>query len=194
MSPRGVAIPGIREQFFSAAARVLAREGPAGFSSRTIAREADVATGLLYRHFTDLDGFLAEFMADRGRLAAQSIEQLLARTGKGTVAGNVTEAALALESTAAPIVGLIMSQPSLLARLHAGHSGGPPPVLREIERGFSEYLERERKLGRVRAGADVDAIALALIGTWHHLVISRRTNSLRPAIAALITAVSAEPA
>lgn len=190
MSPRGVAIPGIREQLFAAADRVLVRDGPAALSSRTIAREAGVAAGLLYRHFTDLDGFLIEFIADRRKSALQIVQQLLARAGEGTVAENLTEAAVALGSTAAPILRLVMSQPSLLARMHAGHAAGPP-VLHEIERAFAAYIERERELGRIRADADVETLALGLVATWHHLLMTRRAEGLPHAIAMLVASVTA---
>lgn len=184
MSPRGVAIPGIREQLFAAAERVLALDG-AALSSRTIAREAGVAAGLLYRHFTDLDGFLIEFIADRRKSALEVVGQLLARAGEGTIPENLTGAAVALESVAAPILRLVMSQPALLARMHAGHGAGPP-VLAEIERTFAAYLERERALGRLRADADIETLALGLVASWHHLVMTRRTAALPHTIVMLV--------
>lgn len=190
MSPRGVAIPDIREQLFAAAERVLAHDGPAALSSRMIAREAGVATGLLYRHFTDLDGFLIEFIADRRKSALQFVEILLTQAGAGSVAGNLTAAAVALGSTAAPVLRLVTSQPALLRHMHAGHTAGPP-VLHEIERAFAAYIERERELGRIRADADVETLALGLVAIWHHLLMTRRADGLPRAIDLLLANVTA---
>src|SRR5580700_4660424 len=55
---RGVAIPEVREQLFAAADRVLARDGPAGLTTRAVTAEAGVANGVMHRHFRDLDEFL----------------------------------------------------------------------------------------------------------------------------------------
>jgi len=65
LSPRGRAIPGVREQLFQAADRLLASAGPAALTTRAITSEAGVANGVLHRHFHDLDTFLAEFTASR---------------------------------------------------------------------------------------------------------------------------------
>lgn len=118
MSPRGVAIPDLREHLFEAAQRVLAQEGPSGLTSRAITREAGVAKGVLHNHFTDLDGFLAEFMMERFRLIAEQASKLRARAGQGTVVGNLTEAVLSVfGGHAAELVGLATARPELMHRL-----------------------------------------------------------------------------
>src|SRR5919197_6624021 len=85
VSPRGVAIPQVKEQLFRAAERVLSRDGADGLTSRAITREAGVAKGLLYNHFGDLDEFLAELIIDRARRAAQDAARLPSLVGTGTV-------------------------------------------------------------------------------------------------------------
>lgn len=60
MSPRGVAIPGLRQQLFQATERVLVRAGPGGLTGRAITREAGCSTGLLYNHFNTLEANLTE--------------------------------------------------------------------------------------------------------------------------------------
>ena len=96
MSPRGVAIPEVREQLFQATDRLLARNGSPGLTTRAITSEAGVANGMLHRHFSDLDAFLGEFAADRLHAIADSAAALPARAGPGTVTGNLTTATLAL--------------------------------------------------------------------------------------------------
>jgi AcrR family transcriptional regulator len=92
---RGVAIPEVREQLFAAADRVLARDGPAGLTTRAVTTEAGVANGVLHRHFRDLDEFLAAFVASRLEALADGAAALPGRAGHGTVTGNLTDTAVA---------------------------------------------------------------------------------------------------
>ena len=94
--PRGVAIPEVREQLFAAADRVLARDGPAGLTTRAITAEAGVANGVMHRHFRDLDAFLAAFAGIRFAAIAGTAASLPSRAGKSSVAANLTDAVVAL--------------------------------------------------------------------------------------------------
>jgi AcrR family transcriptional regulator len=177
VSPRGVAIPEVREQLFQAAERVLFRDGPDGLTSRAITDEAGVAKGLLYKHFTDLDEFVAELIVDRTRAAVDEAARLPTSAGTGDPRGNLTDAALSLLGTKAfAIAGLVMSRPSLMTRLHEGGAGHPFHALEAIERSFAAYLESEKEFGRIAADADTAALALAIVGTVHHLFMTRRSN------------------
>jgi AcrR family transcriptional regulator len=183
MSPRGVAIPGVREQLFAAAIRVLSRDGPDGLTSRAIAREAGVARGLLFNHFADLDHFLAELILDRVRSAAAEAARLPSLAGTGTVAGNLTDAALSLlRSDAFAMARIVLSRPSLISRIgavagiHHGterhrHKGAPSP-LDAVETAVAGYLDAEKAHGRVSADTDTETVAFALIGALHHLVLT----------------------
>src|ERR1700741_5358144 len=62
--PTGVAIRDPRRQLLDAAERVLLRDGPAALTSRAVTDEAGVAKGVLHRHFTDFEAFLAELVLD----------------------------------------------------------------------------------------------------------------------------------
>lgn len=172
MSPRGVAIPEVREQLFAAAERLLTRDGPVGLTSRAITAEAGVAKGLLYAHFADLDDFLAELVASRSRKIADSAADLPARAGHGSVTGNLAEAARLLAATATvAVIGVVLSRPSLLRRLQ-GELGAGPPVLRGLEVAVANYLEAEKRLGRVAADADSEALGLTLVAAVHHVLLT----------------------
>jgi AcrR family transcriptional regulator len=176
MSPRGVAIPDLRAQLFEAADRVLVRDGPGGLTSRAITREAGVAKGVLHNHFTDLDGFLAGFMLERFGLIAEEAAKLPARAGEGTVVGNLTDAVLSVfGGHATALLGLATARPELVHRLAHSVSAWSPS-LGTIEGAFAAYLDAERELGRIPRGADTETLALALIGTVHHLLMSHRTT------------------
>jgi AcrR family transcriptional regulator len=190
VSPRGVAVPDVREQLFAAAERVLVRSGPGGLTGREVTREAGVATGLLNNHFASLDEFLAELVLDRGHRAADGVAQLRARVGQGDVLDNLTGAASSFGSTVPPLAGLVRARPALAARL--GSSERAAATLTGIEREFAAYLDAERELGRVATGADTATLALALIGAVHHLVVTDRaeepelTDRVRRIVAAVL--------
>jgi AcrR family transcriptional regulator len=178
VSPRGVAIPEVKEQLFQAAERVLFRDGPDGLTSRAITEEAGVAKGLLYNHFTDLDQFVAELVLDRARAAAQEAAALPILAGTGSVSANLIDASLSLlQSDALAIASIVMSRPSLMARLHEVAGGGPFSTLDEVERAFATYLEAEKKLGRITAETDTETLALTLVGTVHHIFLTKRATA-----------------
>lgn len=176
MSPRGVAIPQVRQQLFAALERVIARDGPSGLSGRAVTREAGVAAGLLHAHFAGFDEFLTGFAVDRSFQAAAYAARLPERAGMRTVTDNLTEAVLAPPVLAlSPLVRLLAARPALRDRVEEvlGHGAAG---LDAVRTGVTTYLSEERRRGRLAPGADHDAIALALIGTLHHLLLTGTTD------------------
>jgi len=196
MSPRGVTIPDVPAQLFQAAEQVLLRDGPSGLNSRAITNQAGVAKGVLHNHFTDLDSFLAAFVLDRFRLAIEAAATLPSRAGTGTVVGNLTDAALAVFGSNAPaLISLVTSRPSLMLRLQQSVAAGAPN-LQTIEEVFAAYLNAEKRLGRIAAAADTGILALALVGTIHHLFVTSHASGpdprrrVRRIVAALVADVA----
>jgi AcrR family transcriptional regulator len=184
MSPRGQAIPDIRERLFRAGERVLMAGGPGAISARSVAREAGVAAGALYNHFEDLDDFLAALVVDRFRVQAERAADLPALAGSRTVAENLSDAALALlESPTLAVAELVRARVNLSGRvmetLDPGAAGMP-----EIQGAIVSYLEHERALGRIAAGADAEAAALMLTGAMHHLLLLHGSELPEPGDAA----------
>jgi AcrR family transcriptional regulator len=175
-----VAIRDPREQLFSAAERIIARSGPNALTSRAVTTEAGCAKGVLHRHFTDFDDFLAELVRDRiARLGARSAA-LRGAAGTGTVTGNLTGALTELfEPVAMAILGLITFRDGLRARLRADMPTGVP-LLTEAMAMIAGYLSDERELGRIAADADTDTLALALLGGAQLLVASREPAAPDP--------------
>jgi AcrR family transcriptional regulator len=189
---RGVAIPEVREQLFAAADRVLARDGPAGLTTRAVTAEAGVANGVLHRHFRDLDEFLASFAAGRLQAIADGAAALPGRAGHGSVTGNLTEATVAVfGASAQALMSLVAAKPELAPALE--HDAGPAGGLGDIERHFAAYLDAEKKLGRIGPGADTEALAFTLLGTVHHLVITRQggVSGLRRQVRRIVAALAA---
>ena len=166
-----------REQLFAAAERVLLRDGPNALTSRAVTTEAGVAKGLLHRYFADFDAFLAELVLDRiGRIAIPGAG-LRDSAGTGSVAGNLTNALSTLfSSVAVAIVPLVTFRDELRARLREARPGGGVPVLTEATAMIASYLGVERELGRIAVDADVEALALMLIGAGH-LMYAGRENA-----------------
>jgi AcrR family transcriptional regulator len=171
--PTGVAIRDVREQLFAAAERVLVRDGPNALTSRAVTTEAACAKGVLHRHFADFDAFLVELVLDRiARIDGQAAA-LRDSAGTGTVAGNLVGALTDLfGSVAVAIVGLITFRDELRVRLRQVTRPGVP-MLSEAVAMVASYLTAERAMGRVAADADVDTLALALVGSGHLLFAGR---------------------
>ncbi|WP_246063842.1 TetR/AcrR family transcriptional regulator [Nonomuraea longispora] len=191
--PTGVALRDVRDQLFNAAERVLLRAGPSGLTSRAVTSEAGCAKGVLHRHFADFDAFLAELVLDRvGRIEAQAVA-LLDRTGTGTVAGNLTAALTGVfESVAVAIVGLITFRDELRARLRRTRPAGVP-LLAEATAMIASYLAAEVEMGRIAVDADVDTLALTLVGAAHLLYAGREGSPPDPAaVEKVVTTVIAD--
>jgi len=173
--PTGVALRDVREQLFDAAERVLLRDGPSALTSRAVTDEANVAKGVLHRHFDDFDAFLAEFVLDRvNRMDAQAAA-LREAAGTGTVIDNIADALTAVfGSVAVAIVPLVTFRLQLRVRLRRDWPAGVP-VLTDAAIMIAEYLTAERDLGRISANAEPDGLAPMLIGTGH-LLFADRTN------------------
>ena len=89
------------------------------------------------------------------------------------------------------IVGLVTSRDDLRARLRQTTPTGVP-VLTEATAMIASYLTAERELGRIAADADVDTLALTLIGTGAPAL--RRPGRRRPgaeAVRKVVTTVIA---
>jgi AcrR family transcriptional regulator len=171
--PTGVALRDAREQLFDAAERILLRDGPNALTSRAVTTEVGCAKGVLHRHFADFDTFLAELVQDRIARIERQAAALLGAAGTGSVTGNLAAALTDLFSSAAlAIVGLITFRDDLRIRLRQVRPRGIP-VLAEGSTMLVSYLAAERDLGRIAAGADVDTIALMLIGGGHLLFAGR---------------------
>ncbi|MFF8511856.1 TetR/AcrR family transcriptional regulator [Streptomyces sp. NPDC015492] len=191
MSPRGVATPDVRERLFAAAERVVDREGPGALTSRSVTTEAGCAKGLLHTHFAGFDPFVAELCLDRFARTAATARHLAGQAGHGTVTGNLDIVVRALFDSGGPALsGLAMARPAAALQVREALEGGAPGFT-AIQEAVADYLEAERRLGRIPATVDPPTAALALIGTSHHLLMTTWPDSPdpRPAVRRLMTAL-----
>lgn len=192
--PTGVALRDVREQLFDAADRILLKSGPEALTSRAVTIGAGCAKGVLHRHFTDFDDFLAEYVLDRSTRMDARVAAL--RAGTGSVTDAVAEALTSLfGSVAVAIVALVTFRDGLRARLRETWPAGVP-VLTEAAELFAAYLEDERALGRIAATADPATLGAILIGAGHLLFADRTGPPPAPAdvrrtVAAIIPVAAA---
>ncbi|NUQ86977.1 MAG: TetR/AcrR family transcriptional regulator [Glycomyces artemisiae] len=185
--PRGIAIPQLRQHLFAAADTVVLRDGAAKLSGRAVTAEAGVATGLIYTHFADFDGFLAAYAVDRSFTIAAA-PAFHERVGTGEVAANLADGLAAMPRPGlTALARLLAMRPDLTARvedvLGAGGSG-----FDAVERAAAEYLAAEQGLGRFSEAADPGALALAAVSVLHRLVLAGSADAerLRGAVTALV--------
>jgi AcrR family transcriptional regulator len=127
MSPRKPAVlrggdgQNVREYLIVTAARLIDERGSAGLSVRDIAREAQVADGVLYNYFEDKEDLLAHaLLAHVGTV--MSAAPRLPPAGTGTVAENLRlfiDTGLATLTRVVPAFAGLISQPNVLKRFHA---------------------------------------------------------------------------
>jgi AcrR family transcriptional regulator len=127
MSPRKPAVlrggdgRDLREYLIATAARLIDERGSAGLSVRDIAREAQVADGVLYNYFEDKEDLLAQALLAHVGTVMNAAPGLPA-AGTGTIAENLRlfiDTGLATLTRVVPAFAGLISQPNVLKRFHA---------------------------------------------------------------------------
>jgi AcrR family transcriptional regulator len=127
MSPRKPAVlrdgdgQDLREYLIATAARLIGQRGSAGLAVRDIAREAQVADGVLYNYFEDKDDLLAHALLAHVASVMTAMPSM-PEAGTGTVADNLGWfIATGIDTLArvAPAFAGLVSQPEVLVRFHA---------------------------------------------------------------------------
>jgi AcrR family transcriptional regulator len=112
----------LRDYLIETAARMIDQRGSAGLAVRDIAREAQVADGVLYNYFEDKEDLLVHaLLAHVGNVMA-SAPRLLAAPGEGTVAENLRvfiDGGIENLLRVTPAFAGLISQPKVLTRFHA---------------------------------------------------------------------------
>jgi AcrR family transcriptional regulator len=189
--PRGVTILELRQQLFNAAEELIVGEGTARLSGRAITRAAGVATGLLNAHFGDLESFLAAYATNRAFEISALAAALQARAGMGTVTENLAGAVLAAPLPAMQALArLMVSRPELAAQVRAVLGDGAAG-LDGVAAGIASYLAAEQQLGRVPASANCAALAVAITGALHRIVLTHEaTPATGERIQAAVTGIT----
>lgn len=205
MSPRKPAVlrngdgQNLREYLIVTAARLIDQRGSAGLAVRDIAREAQVADGVLYNYFEDKEDLLAHaLLAHVGTVMASAPQ--MPPAGTGTVQENLRlfiDSGLAVLVRVVPAFAGLLSQPKVLSRFHAmvggdaafgaaaagdrgksdrpaGQDTGPRDAgTRGLPESLTAYLHAEQQLGRIDPAADIGAASALIIGAIHGQILPR---------------------
>jgi AcrR family transcriptional regulator len=180
---RGRPPSGGREAIIEATLRLLRERGIARLTTRDVARVAGVSEASVYYHYGDRAGLLVAALETglqplrelgEGGLAGSGLREVLARFGRALERF--------LEQTL-PVFAAAQADAELRVALgeHMDEQGMGPH--RGVE-ALGAYLAEEQRRGRVRAGVDADALALAFLGAcftraWQ-LQLPNRTGALPP--------------
>jgi AcrR family transcriptional regulator len=190
----------LREYLIATAARLIAQRGTGALTVRGIAREAQVADGVLYNYFEDKEDLLANALLAHVASVMGSVPLLLPEPGTGTIADNLRrfiDGGLEVLIRVTPAFAGLATQPKVLIRFHAMVGGNAafgaeppeaPPASAEDAAGAGEdadddqhgrglpdilsaYLRAEQRIGRVAADADIDAAVILIVGAIHGQVL-----------------------
>ena len=196
---RGGDAPNLREYLIATAARLIGERGTGALTVRDIAREAQVADGVLYNYFEDKEDLLANALLAHVAGVMGSAPPLLPEPGTGTVEDNLRrfiDGGLVVLTRVTPAFAVLVTQPKVLMRFHAMVGGDaafgteapdrhaepaepaePTEPEAEHRRGLPDmltaYLRAEQRLGRIAATADVDAVVILVVGAIHGQVLPR---------------------
>lgn len=159
----------MREDLLAATSRILRRDGLARLSTRSVAREAGVSEGALYKHFATKEELLLAAVDALVAPYAAVASELPSKVGLGDVAsllGDVAVANYHFILLAGPIWGSLHADPALhrryLALLHA-RDLGPHHAMALLAR----YCAAEQRLGRLNPDIAPDALADLVMASAH---------------------------
>ncbi|GAA3257780.1 TetR/AcrR family transcriptional regulator [Nonomuraea helvata] len=164
----------LREHLVATAERLLGRHGAANLTVRAIAREAQVADGVLYNHFADKEELLALALHAHVRTVQQSLPPLPSRAGHGDLEDNLrayVTYGVRLHLAILPAFAGLLAQPAVLARF--AELGNPMGQGRGLHAELTAYLGAEQALGRLSPEAHPDAAATMIVGACHELILPR---------------------
>ena len=156
----------LRRHLLDVTQRLLAAHGAAGLTTREIAREAQVADGLLYNHFAGKDDLVVTALGERATALVDGFLAAQPEPGTATLEENLTVIArsvLELTVQTVPLVTGLLGQAALLSRfIDAIHTGqaGPQTAFAAVV----DELTAEQALGRVSADVDLRAVVELLFG------------------------------
>ncbi|MFI7611042.1 TetR/AcrR family transcriptional regulator [Nonomuraea terrae] len=160
----------LRDHLVATAECLIRRRGLARLTVRDIAREAGVADGVLYNHFSAKEELLAYALRACVRSAGLALGDP-PRAGEGAVEDGLrayVHYGLALHAKLLPVLAELPAQPKVLARFAALTADDPRWELRPALAG---YLRAERELGRIAPDARVEAAATMIVGACHEVVL-----------------------
>lgn len=153
-----------RQNIIDATERLLQTHGLARLTTRSIAREAKVAEGLIYHHFKDKAELIFEVVETRVRETKNIMRNLPLEVGKSTLLKNLEGVLLSVYHAhyeITPIINTIFADQKLRVRLQEivkERNIGPQYAIE----GLDVYLAAEQRLGRLSDAVDTGALTKCL--------------------------------
>ncbi|MEV6274493.1 TetR/AcrR family transcriptional regulator [Nocardia sp. NPDC051832] len=162
-----------REQLLEAAFAVMAVEGPAGLTVRTVAKEAGLSTRFVYESFQDLDDLVGAAFELAVQQLTSAVDGAVAAAGAGRrdQVGAVVEAMVDF-FLAAPAKGKLLSTKAY---------GHPAVARRRLARSEDISLAFAAVLREMTSGADAAAVELTarfLVGAFGETITAWIQQSL----------------
>ena len=160
---------GTRDRILDAALAVLRDRGPAAATTKEIARAAGCSEGSLYTYFAGKEDLLLAVVTERLPPFIPLVKALLERAGEDTLHDHLEELAriaVPFYAQLMPLAVTVLGTPELSDGLR--RQGLGPYRANEA---LATYLRLEQRLGRVHAGASVDAAASLLLGACQQRAI-----------------------
>jgi AcrR family transcriptional regulator len=182
--PRAAALSGgesLRDHLVAAAVRLMAQQGAVGLTVRAIAREAQVADGVLYNHFADKEELLALALHAHVRSTERDLPALPDQPGVGDLEDNLrayVTYGVALHLAILPAFAGLLTRPEVLTRFAA--LGNPVAEGRGLHAKLGDYLRGEQAIGRLSATSHPDAAATMIVGACHELVLPHLFSGAPP--------------
>lgn len=161
----------LRASLVELAQRIVARDGAAALTMRSLAAEAGCAVGLIYKVFANRHELVAELIYEEFVRLRDAFDELVADAGRRTVADNLGRYAELLLSSPAVALGHGDEHTQALSEAidaKANQTG----VVAALETTVARYLAAEQRLGRVDPDVDVTAFGFVIAGAVHNLLVS----------------------
>lgn len=173
---------GIRDRILDAAVAVLRERGLVAATTKEIARVARCSEGSLYTYFATKEQLLHAVMAERLPPFIPLLHGLLERAGEATLADHLEEVArVAMPYYVAmtPLAAMVLATPDVREGLRRQNLGP-----HRANEAVVSYLRLEQRLGRIRAGASLEAAAALLLGACLQRAMNRPFSDQIPDAAA----------
>jgi len=169
---------GLRARILDAAVAILRERGLAAATTKQIARVAGCSEGSLYTHFATKEQLLGALMTERLPPFIPLLRGLLERAGEGTLADQLAEVArlaVSFYGEIMPLAAAALATPDLSEGLRRQNL-----VPQRANEAVVSYLRLEQRLGRIRAGANLEAAAALLLGACLQRAMNRQLSGQAP--------------
>lgn len=157
----------MHDRLTEATLAVIRERGPAGATTREIARAAGVSEGSLYNHFAGKTDLISAAMADVAGGIRAAVQRLYERTGRASVESNLADfavRAIAHFRELLPIASAAIGDPETMRWVRQRQPDGVLPGLVAGNLALAGYVEAEMERGRVDASLSAPYIAALLLG------------------------------